>query len=109
MNAVSATRHLAATIFVLVSANLLSADDSASTKWRSLFDGKTLDGWGIVEEEGKFFVEDGAIVGETAAGVKSSYLCTTEIAHPTASPIGSSEWLGMLPPGEIIKTIIIDS
>ena len=43
-----------------------------------LFDGKTLEGWEVLEDKGNFFVEDGEIVGETAAGVKGSYLCTKE-------------------------------
>jgi hypothetical protein len=56
----------------------MSADQSAGAEWEPLFDGKTLDGWEVLEGEGKFFVEDGAIVGETTAGVKGSYLCTEE-------------------------------
>lgn len=56
----------------------LLADDSASSAWRPLFDGKTLNGWEILEDQGKFFVEDGAVVGETVRGGGSSYLCTNE-------------------------------
>ena len=54
------------------------AGEPKQTAWEPLFDGKTLSGWEILEDDGKFFVEDGAIVGETAPGVKSSYLCTKE-------------------------------
>lgn len=67
-----------AIVLILCVSNGLSAADSEGGKWRPLFDGTTLDGWEVMEDEGKFFVEDGAIVGETAPGVKSSYLCTKE-------------------------------
>ena len=63
---------------VLFASGGLWASDSNQGNWRPLFDGKSLAGWEIVEDAGRFFVEDGAIVGETAAGVKSSYLCTKE-------------------------------
>jgi len=53
-----------------------SAEQQNSADWEPLFDGKTLDGWQILEGEAKFFVDDGAIVGETSAGVKGGYLCT---------------------------------
>lgn len=66
---------LAAALFVGGSPGM-SAEPSADAEWEPLFDGKTLDGWEVLEGEGKFFVEGGAIVGETTAGVKGSYLCT---------------------------------
>lgn len=68
---------IAATV-ALFSSDRLLAEGPSHPKWRNLFDGKTLSGWEIVEDEGKFFVEDGAIVGETASGSGSSYLCTKE-------------------------------
>jgi hypothetical protein len=40
-----------------------------------LFDGQTLDGW-VNHGGGKFFAEDGAIVGETAVGLPNSFLAT---------------------------------
>jgi hypothetical protein len=55
----------------------MSAEAADRTQWEPLFDGKTLDGWEVLEGEGTFFVEEGTIVGETTPGVKSSYLCTT--------------------------------
>ncbi len=66
------------TVLILLLSGALLADDSNATNWRLLFDGKTLAGWEILEDQGKFFVEDGAIVGETTSGTKSSYLCTRE-------------------------------
>ena len=68
---------LATMVFVCVSQGM-SAEEPKSPEWEPLFDGKTLDGWQVLEGKGKFFVEDGAIVGETAAGVKGSYLCTKD-------------------------------
>ena len=44
--------------------------------WESLFDGKTLNGWEMLEGEGKFFVEASQIVAETTEGASHSYLCT---------------------------------
>ena len=43
-----------------------------------LFDGKTLEGWKNYGG-GKFYVEDGAIVGEAASGLPNSFLATEEI------------------------------
>ena len=53
-----------ATTLILLSSGALLASDLNHTKWRPLFDGKSLDGWEILEDEGKFFVEAAAIVGE---------------------------------------------
>ena len=73
---------LAAVLLVCVSRGMSAEQlDSAkydSAKWKPLFDGKTLNGWEVLEGEGKFFVEAGAIVGESIAGVKGSYLCAKE-------------------------------
>jgi hypothetical protein len=49
-----------------------------SGQWERPFDGKTLDGWEVLGGEGKFYVEDQSIVGETEVGVKGCYLCTKE-------------------------------
>jgi len=68
---------LATVLLVSVSRGAPAAEPD-STDWAPLFDGKTLDGWEVLEDKGNFFVEDGEIVGETAAGVKGSYLCTKE-------------------------------
>jgi hypothetical protein len=43
-----------------------------------LFDGKTLDGW-FNHGGGNFSVQDGAIVGETAAGLPNSFLATKAV------------------------------
>ncbi len=64
-----------AMLFLIFPSRGIAAEGS-EREWKSLFDGKTLDGWKVLEGQGKFFVEDGVIVGETTAGVKGSYLCT---------------------------------
>lgn len=69
--------YLVAIVLVCVS-RAESAEQQDGPEWKSLFDGKTLDGWEVVDGEGKFFAKNGAIVGETEAGVKGSYLCTRE-------------------------------
>ncbi len=63
---------------LLILPSRATAADRSDDGWQSLFDGKTLNGWTVREGEGKFFVEDGAIVGESTAGVKGGYLCTKE-------------------------------
>lgn len=47
----------------------------AASETVKLFDGKTLDGW-FKHGGGKFYVEDGAIVGETVVGLPNSFLAT---------------------------------
>jgi len=42
-----------------------------------LFDGKTLKGWEVCNGFADYRVQDGAIVGTTAAGSPNSFLCTT--------------------------------
>jgi hypothetical protein len=66
------------TTLILFASGVLLGGDSNQTNWHLLFDGKTLAGWEILEDEGRFFVENGEIVGETTSGAKSSYLCTKE-------------------------------
>jgi hypothetical protein len=51
---------------------------AAEAGWRSLFDGKTLDGWEVKSGFAAYRVEDGAIVGKTAEGSPNSFLCTKE-------------------------------
>jgi hypothetical protein len=49
---------------------------AAEEKWADLFDGKTLNGWVVRSGFAKYFVEDGAIVGETVEGSPNTFLCT---------------------------------
>ena len=45
--------------------------------WIPLFDGRSLDGWVHLNGSHTYTVEEGAIVGRTAAGSENSFLCTT--------------------------------
>jgi len=49
-----------------------------ATPWKSLFNGKDLTGWKILNGPAKFYVEDGVIAGVTADGPDNTFLCTTE-------------------------------
>ena len=49
------------------------ADDEEG--WRSLFDGKTLDGWTVRGGFASYKVEDGTIVGTTVKGSPNTFLC----------------------------------
>ncbi|RMG38382.1 MAG: DUF1080 domain-containing protein [Planctomycetota bacterium] len=42
----------------------------------ALFDGKTLDGWEQHGGKAKYYVEDGAIVGQSVPNTPNSFLCT---------------------------------
>lgn len=46
--------------------------------WTSLFDGKTLKGWGVIQGYANYYVEDGAILGRTAEGSPNTFLHTFE-------------------------------
>ncbi len=63
---------VSATILLLLAVSL----PATAGEWRDLFDGQTLNGW--VQRNGfaTYRVEDGAIVGRTAAGSPNSFLCT---------------------------------
>lgn len=45
-------------------------------EWQSLFDGKSLSGWRVVNGTASYEVIDGAIVGTTTAGSPNSFLAT---------------------------------
>ncbi len=48
----------------------------AGPGWKSLFDGKTLDGWTRLNGTATYRVENGAITGTTQQGSPNSFLCT---------------------------------
>ena len=56
---------------------LSSAFLTISSKWTSLFDGKTLDGWEIYGTE-KWYVEDGLLICESGPDKEYGYLATNE-------------------------------
>lgn len=66
---------LFAALLAAVAASRVVADDNG---WRSLFDGKSLDGWEVKSGTATYKVEDGAIVGTTAEGSGNTFLCSKE-------------------------------
>ncbi len=53
-----------------------TASDQQTTEWISMFNGKSLEGWTQKNGWASYRVEDGAIVGRTAAGSPNSFLCS---------------------------------
>ena len=52
---------------------------AAEPRWVSLFDGRTLDGWQLVQGHAKFAVRDGAIVGTVTEGeTRNTFLATID-------------------------------
>ncbi|MCG6155160.1 3-keto-disaccharide hydrolase [Rubinisphaera margarita] len=54
----------------------LSVSTAAAGEWKSLFDGKSIDGWIQKNGTATYRVEEGAIVGKTNEGSPNSFLCT---------------------------------
>ena len=52
------------------------AHAAGDAEWQALFDGKSLDGWRVVNGTASYEVIDGAIVGTTKAGTPNSFLAT---------------------------------
>ncbi|MBC8356831.1 MAG: DUF1080 domain-containing protein [Planctomycetes bacterium] len=67
-------RQLLGLAILAVVASAATADEA-----KSLFDGKTLDGWTQNGGEAKYRVESGAIVGESVPNTPNSFLCTEKI------------------------------
>lgn len=66
-------------VCLLVAALAMSALSRAEEgKWISLFDGKTLQGWKLVQGAAKFEVRDGAIVGVVTPGQTQNTFLATE-------------------------------
>ena len=63
-------------VLVLSLAGCVDENKTAKGGWVKLSDSATLEGWKIIGGEGKFYFEDGAIVGETVEHTKSTYLCS---------------------------------
>jgi hypothetical protein len=66
------------TLALLALTTLLVTSVAMADEMESIFDGKTLDGWVQYNGTATYRVEDGAIVGKTANGRESSFLCTTK-------------------------------
>lgn len=69
---------LAAVLVALPFAVAQGPASGGEGKWVSLFDGKTLKGWKIVQGTAKFEVRDGAIVGIVTEGATQNTFLVTE-------------------------------
>ncbi len=56
----------------------IQAHAANDAEWQSLFDGKSLNGWRLVNGSASYEVIDGAIVGTTKAGTPNSFLATEQ-------------------------------
>lgn len=54
------------------------AQQSATDNWQSLFNGKDLTGWQILNAQYTVEVENGMLVGRTGSGQDNGYVCTTQ-------------------------------
>ena len=70
--------RLLAILLVTCAAGVAVAADRPEGQWKSLFDGKSLEGWQQHGGKAKYRVEDGAIVGQSVPNTSNSFLCTKE-------------------------------
>lgn len=66
---------------VITGAALLVAGTAGAEEWRTLFDGKSLEGWEKHGGAAVYAVEDGAIVGHTVPNTRNTFLCTKDRFH----------------------------
>jgi hypothetical protein len=57
-------------------AMMMAVGTTQAGEWKSLFDGKSLEGWTQRNGTAAYRVEDGTIVGKTNEGSPNSFLCT---------------------------------
>ena len=65
-------------VFIYLAIFALSGcvDAKPKTQWQTLFDGQSLEGWQTINGDVPFLVENGEIIGKTAAGIPTRYLAT---------------------------------
>ncbi|NUQ63086.1 MAG: DUF1080 domain-containing protein [Pirellulales bacterium] len=64
---------------MLVFTALTGVSYAAEGEWRSLFDGKNLDGWEKHGGKAEYAVEDGAVVGHSVSNTQNTFLCTKDL------------------------------
>ncbi|HUT10515.1 MAG TPA: DUF1080 domain-containing protein [Thermoguttaceae bacterium] len=65
-------------VFAVAVAGIAAGAEEGEGAWRSLFDGKTLDGWEQHGGKAVYQVEDGAVVGHCVPNTQNSFMCTKE-------------------------------
>ena len=63
----------------LIASSFLNAKHHKSSELKSIFDGKTLDGWSQKNGTATYVVKDGAILGTTKEGSPNSFLCSNKL------------------------------
>ena len=66
-------------ILLLLSSSFLNAKHHKSTEFKSIFNGKTLEGWTQKNGTATYVVKDGAILGTTNEGSPNSFLCSNKL------------------------------
>ena len=66
-------------ITALILFSQVSAKHHKSDEFKSIFNGKNLDGWSQKNGTATYRVEDGAIVGKTKEGSPNSFLCSNKL------------------------------
>ena len=67
-----------AVLAVAIAASLYAAEEKSKAEWRSLFDGKSLDGWEKHGGKAEYRVEEGTIVGHSVPNSPNTFLCTKQ-------------------------------
>ena len=63
----------------LITSSFLNAKHHKSAELKSIFDGKTLEGWTQKNGTATYVVKDGTILGTTKEGSPNSFLCSNKL------------------------------
>ena len=66
-------------VLVLLASSFLNAKHHKSAEFKSIFNGKTLEGWTQKNGTATYVVKDGAILGTTNEGSPNSFLCSNKL------------------------------
>ncbi len=66
------------TLFLLLIFILLSCAESQDGQWRSLFNGKNLDNWQVLNGIAEYKIENDVIVGTSKMNTPNTFLATKE-------------------------------
>ena len=65
--------------FILLATMLISLTSFSQEKWKSLFNGKNIKGWEVLNGTAKYTVQDGVIVGTSVLNTPNTFLATKKI------------------------------
>ena len=72
------SKQAQASLLVAVCCLFCPSPANALKEWKSLFNGEDLSGWIQRGGKARYYVEDGAIVGETVPRTPNAFLCTEQ-------------------------------